>query len=223
MKKRRTLKIIISLAAFYAAGTVSAQDGASVEAASSFSAIDTMWVLLAAFLVFFMQAGFGMVEAGFVRAKNSANVLMKNVLDFCMAALGYFMFGYAIMFGGGNGLIGTSGWFLIGAESGADGIPVEAFWLFQARDPLWCIQSAGCQPSWERGCSGHGSAASAKTGRLATLAVTACRSQPSASSSCGSVGTVSTPARPSGSASPESSPEWRSTPPWLQPWGPSSP
>jgi Amt family ammonium transporter len=132
MNERRTLKVAILLAAFCASGTASAQDGAAVEAASSFSAIDTMWVLMAAFLVFFMQAGFGMVEAGFVRAKNSANVLMKNVLDFCMAALGYFMFGYAIMYGGGNDFIGTSGWFMIGAESGADSIPVEAFWLFQA-------------------------------------------------------------------------------------------
>lgn len=93
--------------------------------------IDTLWVLIAAFLVFFMQAGFGMVEAGFIRAKNACNILTKNFLDFCMASLGFFMFGYAIMFGAGNGFTGTGGWFLIGAESGA-GIPLYAFWLFQA-------------------------------------------------------------------------------------------
>jgi Amt family ammonium transporter len=93
--------------------------------------LDTVWVLFAAFLVFFMQPGFGMLEAGLIRAKNACNILTKNFLDFCMASLGFFLFGYAIMFGSGNGLIGTSGWFLIGAESGAD-VPLFAFWLFQA-------------------------------------------------------------------------------------------
>ena len=93
--------------------------------------VDTLWVLIAAFLVFFMQAGFGMVEAGFIRAKNTCNILTKNFLDFCMASLGFFVFGYAIMFGQGNGFMGHSGWFLMQAESGAD-IPLAAFWLFQA-------------------------------------------------------------------------------------------
>lgn len=93
--------------------------------------LDTVWVLIAAFLVFFMQAGFGMVEAGFIRAKNACNILTKNFLDFCMASLGFFAFGYAIMFGVGNGFMGFSGWFLSGAQSGAD-IPLYAFWLFQA-------------------------------------------------------------------------------------------
>jgi ammonium transporter, Amt family len=93
--------------------------------------LDTVWVLLAAFLVFFMQAGFGMVEAGFIRAKNTTNILTKNFLDFCMASIGFFLFGYAIMFGTGNGFMGLTGWFMKGAESGAD-VPVYAFWLFQA-------------------------------------------------------------------------------------------
>ena len=93
--------------------------------------IDTMWVLIAAFLVFFMQAGFGMLEAGFIRAKNTTNILTKNFLDFCMASIAFFLFGYAFMFGGGNGFIGSTGFFLMGAESGAD-IPLFAFWLFQA-------------------------------------------------------------------------------------------
>jgi len=93
--------------------------------------LDTLWVLISAFLVFFMQAGFGMVEAGFIRAKNACNILTKNFLDFCMASVGFFMFGYAIMFGLGNGFMGATGWFLSGAVSGAD-IPLSAFWLFQA-------------------------------------------------------------------------------------------
>jgi Amt family ammonium transporter len=94
-------------------------------------ALNTFWVLFAAFLVFFMQAGFGMLEAGLIRVKNAANILMKNLLDFCIASLGFFIFGYAIMFGDGGALFGTEGWFLINAKSGAD-IPLYAFWFFQA-------------------------------------------------------------------------------------------
>ncbi|MCF7888175.1 MAG: ammonium transporter [Candidatus Omnitrophica bacterium] len=93
--------------------------------------VDTLWVLVAAFLVFFMQAGFGMVEAGFIRSKNTCNILTKNFLDFCMASLGFFLFGYAIMFGKGNSFLGFSGWFMNGAES-VGGLPIFAFWLFQA-------------------------------------------------------------------------------------------
>ncbi|MBN2316580.1 MAG: ammonium transporter [Sedimentisphaerales bacterium] len=95
--------------------------------------LDTVWVLIAAFLVFFMQAGFGMVEAGFIRAKNTCNILTKNFLDFCMASLGFFVVGYAFMFGSGNGFIGTDGFFLAGlGDKTTSGIPVFAFWLFQA-------------------------------------------------------------------------------------------
>ncbi|MEE8561337.1 MAG: ammonium transporter, partial [Gemmatimonadota bacterium] len=85
----------------------------------------------AAFLVFFMQAGFAMLETGMVRTKNAANVLTKNLLDFCFAALGYFIFGYAIMYGSKGLLVGSEGWFMFGAESPVDGVPLEAFWLFQ--------------------------------------------------------------------------------------------
>jgi Amt family ammonium transporter len=96
------------------------------------NAIDTFWILICAFLVFFMQAGFGMVETGLVRTKNAGNVLMKNVIDFSFAILGYFIFGYAIMYGSDGLLVGTSGWFMFGVESPIEGVPVEAFWLFQA-------------------------------------------------------------------------------------------
>lgn len=107
-------------------------DAEAAEKAKSYNALNTFWVLFAAFMVFFMQAGFGMVEAGLIRAKNAANILMKNMLDFCMASLGFFAFGYALMFGGDGLLFGTSGWFLIGAKSPVDGVPLHAFWLFQA-------------------------------------------------------------------------------------------
>jgi Amt family ammonium transporter len=94
--------------------------------------LDTVWVLIAAFLVFFMQAGFGMVEAGFIRAKNACNILTKNFLDFCMASLGFFLIGYGLMFGDGNGFMGLKGWCLLGLEPITGGLPLYAFWLFQA-------------------------------------------------------------------------------------------
>ena len=94
--------------------------------------LNTVWVLIGAFLVFFMQAGFGMVEAGFIRAKNTCNILTKNFLDFCMASLGFFLIGYALMFGEGNGFMGLEGWCLFGLEPTTGGVPLYAFWLFQA-------------------------------------------------------------------------------------------
>ena len=68
-------------------------NGLIQDAVAQWDAVSTLWVLIAAFLVFFMQAGFGMVEAGMIRTKNAGNVLMKNVLDFCFASLGFFIFG----------------------------------------------------------------------------------------------------------------------------------
>lgn len=93
--------------------------------------IDTLWVMLAAFLVFIMQAGFGMLEAGLIRTKNTCNILMNNFLDFCMASMGFFIFGYAIMFGSGNGFMGLKGWLLIGTKSGGH-LPLYAEWFFHA-------------------------------------------------------------------------------------------
>jgi Amt family ammonium transporter len=126
-------KVIISLflaALFFGVGDYSYAAN-SLEINNVVQGLDTVWVLLAAFLVFFMQAGFGMVEAGFIRAKNTCNILTKNFLDFCMASIGFFVFGYAIMFGQGNSIIGTSGWFLHKAQSSGQ-LPLYAFWLFQA-------------------------------------------------------------------------------------------
>ena len=61
--------------------------------------INTLWVVLAAALVFFMQAGFGMLEAGFLRAKNTCNILMKNFIDYCVASLMFYVVGYSLLFG----------------------------------------------------------------------------------------------------------------------------
>ena len=106
---------------------------------------DTLWVLVAAFLVFFMQAGFAMVESGFTRAKNAVNILMKNLMDFSMGSIAYWAIGFAIMFGAGNAFMGTSGWFVPsqtlteGAAASTSvfsslewsSVPTYAAWLFQ--------------------------------------------------------------------------------------------
>ncbi|MGD2175880.1 MAG: ammonium transporter [Candidatus Brocadiaceae bacterium] len=115
--------------------------GLCVAASSGFAAeetalatsrgLDTVWVLVAAFLVFFMQAGFGMVEAGFIRAKNACNILTKNFLDYCVASVMFFLVGYALMFGEGSGFAGWTGFGLAGAEN-PSGVDLYAFWLFQA-------------------------------------------------------------------------------------------
>jgi Amt family ammonium transporter len=126
------LTILVPLILLIISAAVREANATNEALPAAFNALDTIWVLIAAVLVFFMQAGFGMVEAGLIRSKNAGNVLMKNLLDFCFASLGYFMFGYAIMFGGGGSILGTNGWFLVGAKSAADGVPLEVFWLFQA-------------------------------------------------------------------------------------------
>lgn len=93
--------------------------------------INTSWTLAAAFLVFFMQAGFGMLEAGMIRAKNNVNLLLKNFLDFCIASVAFYIVGYAFMFGMGNSFIGTEGFFMRGLSGEAGGLPILAYWLFQ--------------------------------------------------------------------------------------------
>jgi Amt family ammonium transporter len=75
-------------------------------------AMDTGWVLLAGVLVMFMQAGFAMLTAGFSRSKNACNMLMKNLMDFCFGTVAYWAIGFGLMFGAGNLLFGTSGFFL---------------------------------------------------------------------------------------------------------------
>ena len=69
-----------------------------------YSAVNTIWVLVGAALVFFMQAGFAMVETGFTRAKNAGNIIMKNLMDFCIGTPAFWLVGFGIMFGAGNGL-----------------------------------------------------------------------------------------------------------------------
>jgi len=100
----------------FAGPTFAAEEGPT--AADVQKILDNVWILVAAILVIFMQAGFALVEAGLTRGKNVANIFMKNLMDFCVGALLFFAVGYAIAFGGdltGFGkFLGGDGWFLAG-------------------------------------------------------------------------------------------------------------
>ena len=109
----------------------------------NYSSVNTIWVLFGAALVFFMQAGFAMVETGFTRAKNAGNIIMKNLMDFCIGTPTFWIVGFGIMFGAGNGFFGKIGGLATEANYGSamlpDGVPFWAFLIFQT---VFCATSA---------------------------------------------------------------------------------
>ncbi|MCQ2178829.1 MAG: ammonium transporter [Bacteroidales bacterium] len=101
-----------------------------METLSTINSLDTVWVILASMLVFWMQPGFALVEAGFTRAKNTTNILMKNFVDFMIGTILFWMIGFGLMHGTGNGFVGSIhlfDWSFIGDSN----IPAEAFLIFQ--------------------------------------------------------------------------------------------
>ena len=106
-----------------------------------YSSVNTIWVLLGAALVFFMQAGFAMCEAGFTRAKNTGNILMKNLMDFCIGTPTYWILGFGLMFGGAGAIIGGFDPFVLGdyADVLPSGVPLFAFLIFQT---VFCATAA---------------------------------------------------------------------------------
>lgn len=110
--KKRLLLFGLLGAAVVALPTVPASAQAEATAADVQTNLDNVFVLVSAVLVIFMQAGFALVEAGLTRAKSVANIMMKNLMDFCAGAIAFFAVGYAIAFGSGNDFFGTEGWFL---------------------------------------------------------------------------------------------------------------
>ena len=105
-----------------------------------FSPVNTAWVLIAAALVFFMQAGFAILESGLTRAKNAGNIIMKNLMDFCIGTPIYWFVGFGIMFGTGS-LVGGIDLFTRGDYSAVtpDGVPFYAFFIFQT---VFCATAA---------------------------------------------------------------------------------
>lgn len=102
--------------------------------------IDTVWLLLAAMLVFFMQPGFAFCEAGFTRSKNTANILMKNFVDFLIASILFWLCGFGVMFGnGGAGFMGMPNLGDLSFYKSATGLPTEGFLIFET---VFCGTSA---------------------------------------------------------------------------------
>lgn len=106
-----------------------------------YSAVNTIGVLLGAAMVFLMQAGFAMCEAGFTRAKNTGNILMKNLMDFCIGTPIFWLLGFGLMFGGAGALIGGFDPFVQGDYAGIlpEGVPFMAFFIFQT---VFCATAA---------------------------------------------------------------------------------
>lgn len=108
-----------------------------------FSSVNTIWVLVGAALVFFMQAGFAMVETGFTRAKNAGNIIMKNLMDFCIGTPVFWIVGFGLMFGGSGSFIGSIKGIASEANYGTsmlpDGVPFWAFLIFQT---VFCATAA---------------------------------------------------------------------------------
>jgi Amt family ammonium transporter len=132
------LIVLVPAAAYALDGKVLNADTNQLEAVpqAKFWA-DTIWTIITACLVFFMQAGFAMVEGGLTRAKNTGNIMMKNLLDFCMGSLAFWLVGFGLMFGNGNALFGTTG-FMVAPGTGAlydalnwTSVPTLTAWFFQ--------------------------------------------------------------------------------------------
>ncbi len=102
-----------------------------------YSSIDTIWVLVGTVLVFFMQAGFAMVETGFTRSKNAGNIIMKNLMDFALGTIVFWFIGFGLMFGGDGAFIGGLDLFARGDYSST--IPSSAFIIFQT---VFCATAA---------------------------------------------------------------------------------
>ena len=98
--------------------------------------LDTLWVLLGAMLVFWMQPGFALVEAGLTQKKNAANILMKNFVDFMFGSVLYWVMGFSIMYGAGSALLGWDGFGFIGSDSN---VPAECTFIFQT---VFCATTA---------------------------------------------------------------------------------
>ena len=141
MKVSRKLLVRAALYGTVAAGALptvasGAEDASIQEVAQGLqTTLDNVWILVAATLVLFMQAGFSLVEAGIIRAKSVANVMMKNLMDLCLGALAFFAVGFAIAFGGdmsGIGkFIGGSGWFLGEGSFTYGNLTPFTFFVFQ--------------------------------------------------------------------------------------------
>src|SRR5579862_7961253 len=140
-----TLLFIAVVSGLFFAHVFAQSTPPDVKAADIVNPVNTTWTLIAAFLVFGMQVGFTMLEAGFCRSRETVNVLVECVFDTCLCGLLFYAFGYAFMFGAGNGFIGwgdpnaadaahRGSWFFlvnVPATYGSSGVALIAHWIFQ--------------------------------------------------------------------------------------------
>src|SRR6202047_1986713 len=126
------LVLVLTAMRIFLAPALFAQAPAALPA-PEINAINTAWTLIAAFLVFCMQVGFVMLEAGFARSRESINILVEGIVDTCICGVTFWAWGFAFMFEDGNGFIGKHGFFLKGLADtyGTTGVPLLAFWVFQ--------------------------------------------------------------------------------------------
>ena len=126
---RRLANIVLMFGLLFVVTRTAAAQGDQPEV----NALDTVWVLVCAFLVFFMQAGFGFLEAGFVRSKNVVNIMAENFMDTTFATVAFVLVGFGLMFGSGNSFFGTEWFALRGIPDifPATTIPTYAFFFFQ--------------------------------------------------------------------------------------------
>jgi Amt family ammonium transporter len=132
------LVILIPAVSYALDGKVLNADTQKMEAVSEAKFwVDTIWTIITACLVFFMQAGFAMVEGGLTRAKNTGNIMMKNLLDFCMGSLAFWLVGFGLMFGNGNPFFGTTGFMVMPGTADLydalnwTSVPTLTAWFFQ--------------------------------------------------------------------------------------------
>lgn len=130
MKKKLIVMFVLMVVLIAVPTVVFAEDPTPQ---SNAIAINTVWTLIAAFLVFLMHAGFTCVEAGFTQSKNTVNIIMKNFMTVAIGVMAYYFIGFAFMFGPDLlGLVGSKGFALTSRELFDFGIPLEGFWFFQA-------------------------------------------------------------------------------------------
>jgi Amt family ammonium transporter len=127
------LILLLTAMRLFVAPALFAQAPAPAGPSPEVNAINTAWTLIAAFLVFGMQVGFVMLEAGFARSRESINILVEGIVDTCICGVTFWAWGFAFMFEDGTPWIGTHGFFLKGLADtyGTTGVPLLAFWVFQ--------------------------------------------------------------------------------------------
>jgi Amt family ammonium transporter len=125
------LTLVLAAMKIFIAPAVYAADAPT--ATPTMNALNTVWVLVAAFLVFCMQVGFVMLEAGFARSRESINILVEGIVDTCICGITFWAWGFAFMFEPGTPWIGTQGFFLNGLPDTylTTGVPLLAYWVFQ--------------------------------------------------------------------------------------------